>query len=103
MSQQQAQETKNWVIITVLKEDIQLSDPQRISASIQDLIDSWQSQGKIMWSGTFDDNATSMTILEGTQQEANEFYQRYDRICSGILEYSIYEWNAMPFLSLLSR
>ena len=102
MSQQQVQETKNWVIITVLKEDTPISDPQRISSLIQDLIDTWQSRGKILWSGTFDDNATSMTVFEGTEQEANEFYRKYDAICTGILEYSIYEWNAMPLLSFLS-
>ena len=103
MSQQQVQEIKNWVIITVLKDDVPLSDPQRVSSLIQDLIDEWQSKGRILWSGMFDDNATSMTIFEGTVQEANEFYQKYDTICTGILEYSIYEWNAMPILSLLSR
>ncbi len=103
MSQQQVQETKNWVIITVLKENTSIDDPQRISSSIQDLIDTWQSRGKILWSGMFDDNATSMTVFDGTKQEANEFYQKYDRICAGILEYSIYEWNAMPLLSFLSR
>ena len=102
MSQQQVQKTKNWVIITVLKEDAPIDDPQRISSLIQDLIDTWQSQGKILWSGTFDDNVTSMTVFEGTEQEANEFYQKYDTICTGILEYSIYEWNAMPILSFLS-
>ena len=102
MSQQQVQKTKNWVIITVLKEDAPIDDPQRISSLIQDLIDTWQSQGKILWSGTFDDNVTSMTVFEGTEQEANEFYQKYDMICTGILEYSIYEWNAMPILSFLS-
>ena len=49
-----------------------------------------------MWSGAFNDNATSMTVFEGTEQEANEFYDKYDKICSGVLEYSMYQWDAMP-------
>lgn len=104
MSQQQEiPETKNWVIITVFKENTNGNDLQRISPLIQNLTDEWHSQGKIMWSGTFNDNATAMAVFEGTEQEANEFYHKYDKICSGILEYSMYQWDAMPVLSLLSN
>ena len=56
-----------------------------------------------MWSGAFNDNATGMAVFEATEQEANEFYDKYDRICSGILEYSMYQWDAMPILSVLSK
>ena len=31
------------------------------------------------------------------------FFIKYDHICSGILEYSMYEWDAMPILSVLSN
>ena len=56
-----------------------------------------------MWSGAFNDNATGMAVFEATEREANEFYDKYDRICSGILEYSMYQWDAMPILSVLSK
>ena len=103
MSNQQLQETKPWVIITVFKENTNPSDLQRISPGIQSLIDEWQNDGKIMWSGAFNDNATGMAVFEATEQEANEFYDKYDRICSGVLEYSMYQWDAMPILSVLSK
>ena len=103
MSQQELRETRPWVIITVFKENTDLNDLQRISPQIQNLVDEWQSQGKMMWSGAFDDDATSMTVFEGTEQEANEFYSKYDKICSGILQYSMYQWDAMPILSVLSK
>ena len=103
MSNQQLQETRPWVIITVFKENTNPSDLQRISPEIQSLIDEWQNDGKIMWSGAFNDNATGMAVFEATEQEANEFYDKYDRICSGILEYSMYQWDAMPILSVLSK
>jgi len=51
MSQQELQEIRPWVIITVFKENTKLNDLQRISPQIQNLVDEWQSQGKIMWSG----------------------------------------------------
>ena len=102
MSQQQL-ETKPWVIITVFKENTNPNDLQRISPQIQSLVDEWQIQGKMMWSGAFNDNATGMAVFEGTEQEANEFYGKYDKICSGILQYSMYQWDAMPILSVLSK
>ena len=103
MSQQELQETKPWVIITMFKKDTNANDLQRISPQIQSLVDEWQSRGKMIWSGAFNDNATGMAVFEGTEQEANEFYDKYDKICSGVLEYSMYQWDAMPVLSVLSR
>ena len=103
MSQQELQEIRPWVIITVFKENTNLNDLPRISPQIQNLVDEWQSQEKMLWSGAFNDDATSMTVFEGTKQEANEFYSKYDKICSGILQYSMYQWDAMPILSVLSK
>jgi hypothetical protein len=104
MSQQEQvlQETRPWVLISVYRDNTNPNDLQRISPQIQNLIDEWQSTGKIMWSGAFSDNATGMAVFDATKQEANEFYDKYDKICSGILEYTMYQWDAMPILSLLS-
>ena len=104
MSQQKQvlQETKPWVIISVYKDNTNSQELEKITPQIQNLVDDWQSKGKIMWSGAFNDNQTGMAIFEATKQEADEFYQKYDNICSGILEYSIYQWDAMPILSILS-
>ena len=96
-------ETKPWVIITVFKEGVNPSDIERISPQIQSLTDAWQSNGKIMWSGPFTDNVTGMAVFEATKKEADDFFKKYDKICSGILNYSIYEWDAMPILSVLSE
>jgi len=103
MSQQEIQEIRPWVIITVFKENINPNDLQNISPQIQNLVDEWQSQGKMLWSGAFNDDATSMTVFEGTEQEANELYSKYDKICSRMLQYSMYQWDAMPILSVLSK
>lgn len=101
MSQQIAQR-KPWVLISVFKENTNHDDLVKITPQIQEMIDDWQSLGKIMWSGAFNDNTTGMAVFEATEQEANEFYDKYDKVCSGILKYTMYQWDAMPILSLLS-
>ena len=105
MSQQEQvlQEKRPWVLISIFKESTNADELQRITPQIQTLIDEWQSKGKIMWSGPFSDNATGMAVFEATESEANEFYQKYDKVCSGILEYTMYQWDAMPLLSFLSQ
>lgn len=97
------QETNPWVIITVVKENVNPNDLQNLAPQIQSLVDEWQSQGKLMWSGAFSDNLTGMAVFEGTKQEADEFFKKYDSVCSGLLEYSMYSWDAMPLLSVLSQ
>tara|TARA_B000000475_G_scaffold250549_1_gene226901 strand:- start:24 stop:329 length:306 start_codon:yes stop_codon:yes gene_type:complete len=96
-------ETKPWVIITVFKDEVNPSDIERIAPQIQSLTDDWQSAGKIMWSGPFNDDVTGMAVFEATKKEADDFFKKYDQICSGILNYSMYEWDAMPILSVLSN
>jgi hypothetical protein len=101
MSQQLVQR-KPWVLISIFKDNTNPDDLSRITPLIQEMIDNWQSTGKIMWSGAFNDNATGMAVFDATEQEANEFYNKYDNVCSGILEYTMYQWDAMPILSLLA-
>ena len=96
-------ETKPWVIITVFKENTDPLDIERIGPQIQNIVDEWQSTGNIMWSGPFGDNLTGMAVFEATKNDADNFFKKYDQICSGVLEYSMYEWDAMPILSVLSK
>ena len=56
-----------------------------------------------MWSGPFNDDVTGMAVFEATKKEADDFFKKYDQIYSGILNYSMYEWDAMPILSVLSN
>ena len=102
MSQQELIQRNPWVLISVFRENTNPNDLSRITPQIQEIIDDWQSTGKIMWSGALNDGATGMAVFDATEQEANEFYNKYDKICSGILEYTMYQWDAMPILSLLS-
>lgn len=57
----------------------------------------------MIWSGPFNDNKTGIAIFEATQEEANLLYDKYANACSGVLDYFLYQWEAMPILSILSK
>jgi len=92
-----------WVLVSVLKENTSEQDMNRIAPQLENLVDEWHSRGKMMWSGPFDDNKTAMTVFEATKQEAQDFLSKYGNVCSGILDYHMYQWDAMPVLSLLAK
>lgn len=94
-------EKQLWVLVSSLKEDTKPIDLEMITQSVIELVSEWQSQGGFIWSGSLDDNKTGLAIFEATEEQARAFYGKYDKICSGILEYHLYQWSAMPFLSVL--
>jgi len=96
-------ETKPWVIISNVKENPDAEKMQNLPSQVASLVDDWQSRGRIMWSGPFDNEVSSMAVFEATESEAKEFFAKYDSCCSGVLEYSMYQWEAMPILSVLSK
>ena len=67
------QETKPWVLVSNIQENANPNDLKRIAPEVSNLVDEWQSQGKIMWSGAFDNQMSSMAVFEATEEEANEF------------------------------
>jgi len=105
MSQTIKQEM-TWVLMSQLRDDTKNEDveritSERITSEIIGLVDKWQSEGKFIWSGPLSDNKTGMAIFEATEEDAHRFYDTYDKICSGILEYHFYQWESIPFLSML--
>ena len=57
--------------------------------------------GKMIWSGAFDDDKTAMSVIEATKDEAEAFYAKYDNTTKPFLATYMYQWNAMPLLSLI--
>ena len=90
-----------WVLVSSLKEQTKEVDLQMITSSVIELVNEWQTKGNFIWTGPFDDNKTGMAIFEATQEEAKGFYDKYDKACSGILDYHMHQWSAIPFLSAL--
>ncbi|TSA16630.1 MAG: hypothetical protein D4R72_06385 [Nitrosopumilales archaeon] len=96
-------EKKLWVLVSSLDQNTKEEDLQRITPSVIELVDEWQSAGKFIWSGPFNDNKTGMAVFEATEKEANRFYDKYDKICSGVLSYHLHQWDSLPLLSMLEN
>jgi len=90
-----------WVLVSKLKADTTEFDLKMIVPSVIELVNDWQSRGNFIWSGPFNDNKTGMAIFEATEEDARIFYDKYDKICSGILDYHLDQWGALPFLSAI--
>jgi len=104
MSQQETiSQRKPWVLVSSLRENTDESDFEKIRIGVSDLIDSWQSQGRTIWSGALNDNKTGIAIFEATNEEANQLYDKYANICQNTLDYYLYQWDAMPILSILDK
>lgn len=96
-------EKKLWVLVSTLKDDTKEIDLQKVAQPVIELIDEWQSAGKFIWSGPFNDNKTGMAIFEATEKDANRFYDKYDKICSGVLSYHLNRWDSFPLLSMFEN
>jgi hypothetical protein len=103
MTQEMIEQRKPWALVSVLKPDANPQDAENLMTELGVFVDDWHSHGKLMWSGAFDDDKTSMTVFEATENEANEFFTKYDNICNKAVASYIYQWDAMPILSLLSK
>ncbi len=101
----QTLETENkklWVLFSSLKETATSDDLQRITPSVSTLFDQWYSRGKFVLSGPLDNNTTGLAIFEATENEAKQLLEEHKRASSDALDSYIYQWDALPFLSLLN-
>jgi len=101
----QTLETENkklWVLVSSLKETATSDDLQRITPSVSTLFDQWYSRGKFVLSGPLDNNTTGLAIFEAGENEAKQLLEEHKRASSDALDSYIYQWDALPFLSLLN-
>ena len=97
---QTPKEDKLWVLVSALKNNATDSDIDRIASSVSRLIDSWNTKGKFILSGPFNDNKSGMAIFQGTEEEANSFFEENKKVTSDVLESYMYQWEALPILSI---
>ena len=67
------QETKPWVLVSSIQKETKPVDLEMISPQISGLIDEWQSQGRVMWSGSFDNQISSMAVLKQQSKKQKSF------------------------------
>ena len=92
-----------YVLVSVFKEDAKPEEIVKAMPTLSLIIDEWHNSGKTIWSGPFDDNKTSMSVIEATQSEAEQFYTKYNGTAQQFLSTYMYKWDAMPFLSLIGN
>ena len=92
---------KPYVLVSVFKEDAKPEEIANAAHALSLLIDEWHNAGKMIWSGAFDDDKTAMSVIEATKSEAEAFYAKYDNTTKPFLATYMYQWNAMPLLSLI--
>ena len=90
-----------YVLVSVFKEDVKPEEISNAAPALSLLIDEWHNAGKMIWSGAFDDDKTAMSVIEATKVEAEAFYAKYDNTTKPFLATYMYQWNAMPLLSLI--
>ena len=92
-----------YVLVSVFKDDAKPEEISNAAPALSLLIDEWHNAGKMIWSGAFDDDKTAMSVIETTKTEAEVFYAQYDNITKPFLATYIYQWDAMPLLSLIGN
>ena len=103
MSQTLETESKKlWVLVSSLKEKATNDDLQRITPSVSALVDQWHSKGKFVLSGPLDNNTTGLAVFEATENEAKQLLEEHKRASSEALDSYLYQWDALPFLSLFN-
>ena len=94
---------KPHVLVSVFKDDAKPESIAQSAPAISLIIDEWHNSGRMIWSGSFDDNKTAMSVIETTKPEAEEFYAKYSNATNAFLSTYMYQWDAMPLLSLIGN
>jgi uncharacterized lipoprotein YajG len=102
MSQITNSENKVWVLVSSLKENVKQEDFEQTAPKVSALVDSWGSKGKFVWSGPLDNNKSGMAVFQGTESEAKQLFEEQKQASSDSLDSYLYQWDALPFLSLLN-
>jgi uncharacterized protein YciI len=93
-------EEKLWVLVSARKENTTDADLDQTTPSVRSLVDSWNKNGKFVLSGPFNDNKTGMAVFQGTKEEADKLFEENKKVTSKVLESYLYEWEALPILSM---
>lgn len=94
-------EKKVWVLVSSLKENVKQEELDQIAPKVSSLVDQWHYEGKFVWSGPLDNNKTGMAVFEATLDEAKKMSEENNAIASKVLDSYLYEWESLPFLSIL--
>ena len=93
---------KLWILVSSLKDEATDEDLQKVTPPVSALVEKWHSRGKFLWSGPLDNNKTGLAVFEGTENEAKQLLDEHKSASSKVLDSYLYQWDALPILSLLN-
>ena len=96
-------ERKLWVIMSTRKKEGSEKELEIIKPIVEKLNEQWFEKGDFIWTGSFDDQKTSMAIFEAVEDKAKKYFDNYSKICSSSLEIKIHQWDALPLFTILQR
>ena len=97
-----SEETHLWAIVSSIDQNAKPEEVPVITSRITALVDEWHAQGRIMLSGPFDNETSSMTVVSASTKQAQDLFKQWNDICDGFLVSEMYRWDAMPILSVLA-
>ena len=65
-----ADDKSPYVLVSIFKEDANKQDVEQATSKITTIVDEWNGQGNMIWSGSFDDGKTAMSVIECSKTEA---------------------------------
>ena len=99
----QSEEKSPHVIVSVFKEGVNPQDVEQATDKITAVIDEWNVRVNMIWTGAFNDGKSAMSVIEASGTDASTFFNSYNDICKSFLDAYMYQWDAMPVLSLLGQ
>ena len=99
----QSEEKSPHVIVSTFKEGVNPQDVEQATGKITAMIDEWNVRGNIIWTGSFNDGKSAMSVIEASEADASTFFNSYNDVCKSFLDAYMYQWDAMPVLSLLGK
>ena len=91
------------VIVSTFKEGVNPQDVEQATGKITAMIDEWNVHGNMIWTGSFNDGKSAMSVIEANEADALTFFNSYNDVCKSFLDAYMYQWDAMPVLSLLGK
>ena len=98
-----SEEKSPHVIVSTFKEGVNPQDVEQATGKITAMIDEWNVRGNIIWTGSFDDGKSAMSVIEASEADASTFFNSYNDVCKSFLDAYMYQREAMQVLSLLGK
>ena len=80
----QSDEKLPHVIVSTFKENANQQDVEQAASKITAMIDEWNVQGNMIWTGSFNDGKSAMSVIEDSCSEIN--FKKRDSDFAGMIE-----------------